>query len=140
MFAEERTVKVLVIDDEPDVRNLIAEALRRSGFEVVTAADAKEAIGQFLGGDVDMITLDHRMPGMLGAELHALLSREFGAGKRTTDFVAKKLPPILIVTATPDLEEVVRAEFGEGVVGVLAKPISIEKLVSIVEDTLGWSI
>ena len=130
-------MKVLVIDDEPDIRKIISEALRRRGFEAVTAGDADEAIAHFLAGGVDMITLDHRMPGMSGAELHELLSREFGAGKRTTGFVPKKLPPILIVTATPDAEEVIRAEFGEGVVGVLAKPFNIDQLVEIVQDTAG---
>jgi len=59
-------MKALVIDDEPDLRKIIAEALRRSGFEVVTAGNAGEAIGHFLAGGVDIITLDHRMPGMSG--------------------------------------------------------------------------
>ncbi len=130
-------MKVLVIDDDHDVRTIISEALRRRGFDAVTAAGADEAIGHFLAGGVDMITLDHRMPGISGAEFHRLLSQEFGAGKRTTGFVPKTLPPILIVTATPDAEEVVRAGFGEGVVGVLPKPFKIDQLVEIAEETLG---
>ena len=73
-------MKVLVVDDEPDVRKIISEALRRSGFETVAAGDADEAVAHFLAGGVDMITLDHRMPGISGAELHGLVSREFGEG------------------------------------------------------------
>ncbi len=130
-------MKVLIIDDELDVRIIVSEALRRRGFEVVVAANADEAVGHFLAGGVDMMTLDYRMPGMSGAELHKVLSHEFGAGKRTTGFVPRKLPPILVVTATPDAEEVTRAEFGEGIVGVLPKPFNIDKLVEMVEGTVG---
>ena len=130
-------MKVLVVDDQPDVRGLISEALRRRGFEVVAAGNADEAIQLFLKGGVEMIILDHCMPGMSGAELHELLSREFGTGERTTGDVPKKLPPILIVTATPDAEEVIRAGFGEGVVGVLPKPCRIDRLLAAVESTVG---
>lgn len=130
-------MKVLVIDDDRDVRTIISEALRRRGFEAVAAGNADEAIGHFLAGGVDMITLDYRMPGMSGAELHRLLSQEFGAGKRTTGLIPRRLPPILIVTATPDTEEVIRAGFGEGVVGVLPKPFKVDQLVETIEETLG---
>ena len=95
-------MKVLVVDDEPDAREIIAEALRRGGFEVVTAGNADEAIASLLEGRVDMVTLIHRMPGMSEADLHALFSRDFGAGERTTGFAPEELPPILIITASPE--------------------------------------
>jgi CheY-like chemotaxis protein len=133
----EDTMKVLVVDDEKGVREIISETLTMKGYEVVTASTAGEAIGHYLAGGVDMITLDHRMPGMTGSELQKLLSQEFGAGKRTTGFAAKKLPPILIVTAVPKDAEVAQTQFGEAVVGVLPKPFRIEQIVEAVEGTIG---
>jgi CheY-like chemotaxis protein len=130
-------MKVLVVEDEPGMSSLMERVLQRAGYEVTIAENADAAVTEFLKGGVDMMTLDHRMPGMSGADLHRVLSQEFGAGKRTTGLVPKKLPPILIVTGTPDDEDVVREEFGEGIVGVLAKPFEIDTLVRIVEDTIG---
>jgi CheY-like chemotaxis protein len=130
-------VKVLIVEDEPGMSALMERVLRRAGYEVAVAGNADAAVAEFLKGGVDMMTLDHRMPGMTGTDLHCILSQEFGAGKRTTGPVARKLPPILIVTGTPEDEHVVRAEFGEGIVGVLAKPFEIDALVRIVGETIG---
>jgi len=130
-------MKVLVIDDEPVIRTLMRDVLSQRGIEVVTAGDADEAVARFLEGGVEMIILDHRMPGTSGAELHRLLSEEFGSGGRTGAGARRKLPPVLIVTGSPQDREVIIAAFGESVVGVLPKPFVAEDLVKIVLDTLG---
>ena len=130
-------MKVLVVDDEKGVREVIADALKSRGYEVVAAANATEAVDLFMKGGVDMITLDYMMPGMTGSQLQKLLSQEFGAGRRTTGFVPKKLPPILIVTALPKDEEIMKAQFGEAVIGILSKPFSIKDLIDAVEGTIG---
>jgi CheY-like chemotaxis protein len=136
-FIGGHAMKVLVVDDEKGVREVIADALKSRGYEVVAAANATEAVDLFMKGGVDMITLDYMMPGMTGSQLQKLLSQEFGAGRRTTGFVAKKLPPILIVTAMPKDEEIMKAQFGEAVVGILPKPFSIKDLIDAVEGTIG---
>jgi len=51
-----------------------------------------------------------------GTESHALINREFGAGRRTTELIPKELPPIQLVTATSSLDRVVGTGFGEGIV------------------------
>lgn len=130
-------MKILVIDDEPVIRALISDVLSRRGFEVVTAGDADEAVARFLEGGVKMMILDHVMPGTSGAELHRLLSEEFGSGGRAGTCARKRLPPVLIVTGAPQDREVIIAAFGESVVGVLPKPLMVEELVKIVVDTLG---
>jgi len=129
-------VKVLVIDDDPDVRSLISDALKTSGIESVCAGNAKEAIARFLEGDVGMITLDIKMPWLSGTELHRILSQEFGAGRRTRGFAVKKLPYILVVTGYPDNKAVVKLLNRESVVGVLAKPFDVKLLIDIAKDTL----
>jgi CheY-like chemotaxis protein len=94
----------------------------------------------FLSGTFDLVTLDHRMPGMHGMELHKALSQEFGAGKKTSESALRKLPPILIVTGYADDAEVaMRQAWGESIVGVIKKPLRMEKLEGILKNLFGDS-
>ncbi len=128
---------VLVVDDDEAAREGIALTLRNLGCTVTTAENADEAVEQFLKGSFGLITLDHRMPGLSGADLHKILSQEFGAGKRIEGLAPKTLPPILIVTGYADDPEVAKAAFGESVIGVIQKPTVEEKLEAIVADLRG---
>jgi CheY-like chemotaxis protein len=129
-------MKVLVIDDDPDIRSLISDALKAVNIESVCACNAKEALARFLEGGIGMMTLDMKMPGLSGTELHRIFSQEFGAGRRTRGFSVKKLPYILVITGYPDNEEVARLQSRESVVGVLPKPFDVKLLVDIAKDTL----
>jgi CheY-like chemotaxis protein len=129
-------MKVLVIDDDSDVRSLISDALRSSGIECVCAANAKEAVARFLEGGIGMITLDIRMPGLSGPELHKVFSQEFGAGRRTRGFAVKKLPYILIITGQPESKEATKLLARESIVGMLPKPFNVKLLTDIAKDTL----
>ena len=66
---------VLVVEDEPAVRHLVALALERSGYHVIAAADGERAVALFDGheGAIDLLVTDLRMPQMDGAELVRLL-------------------------------------------------------------------
>ena len=130
-------MSILVVDDERAMRDMIADVLKASGYEVVAASSAEKAISIVLDGGIDMITLDYSMPGMSGAEFQKMLSQELGAVGQTSGVVQKRLPPILLVTGVPGDEEVMRAAMGEGVVGVLGKPFRPKELVEIVNETLG---
>jgi hypothetical protein len=74
------------------------------------------------------------MPGLDGAALHKVLSQEFGAGKRTSGFTPKKLPPIVVITGHPEEPEVIKTQFGESVIGVLSKPVVVDDIVRLVGD------
>ena len=130
------SMKVLVVDDDADMRSIIVDALSAQGLECVPAANADEAVKRFLEGGIGMIILDIHMPGMSGSELHRVLSQEFGAGKRTSGFAVRKLPYILIVTGYATDEVRLKTQFGESVVGILYKPFNVQLLVDIVKDTL----
>ncbi len=127
-------LRVLVVDDDDLVRGVIAETLEAIGCQVVAARDAQEAVSTFLTGEFDLVTLDNRMPGLSGMELHKLLSQEFGAGKRTTGFTPKRLCPVVIVTGYAEDPEVVHGQFGESIVGIVAKPLAHEGLCRIVRE------
>lgn len=63
MMSEQR---ILVVDDDPDIRGLVRELLERRGFAVVEAADGKGALQEFYAGRPDLVVLDVSMPGLDG--------------------------------------------------------------------------
>ena len=73
--------KVLVVDDEPNMRLLIKEELEEMGFEVEEASNGEEAIEKFQKGNFDLVTLDIEMPGMNGLEVAGKI-REFKKNAR----------------------------------------------------------
>lgn len=68
---------ILVVDDERNLRLLYEKELKEEGYDVVLAADAKEALAWLRSARPDLIILDIRMPGMDGLEaLGRILSRD----------------------------------------------------------------
>jgi CheY-like chemotaxis protein len=61
--------RVLIVDDEPSIRQLIATLLTLEGFEVATAPDGRAALEQILAAAPDAVVSDVRMPHMTGYEL-----------------------------------------------------------------------
>ena len=64
---EERRGRVLVVDDDPDIRQVLCLALRAEGYEVRSAGDGGDALQQLDGWNPGMILLDWMMPGLDGA-------------------------------------------------------------------------
>lgn len=79
--------RILVVDDEENIRLLYKEELADEGYEVSVAASAEEALAQIEAHRPDLITLDIRMPGVDGIEFLRLLR------ERDRDL------PVIIVTA-----------------------------------------
>ena len=79
--------RILVVDDEENIRLLYEEELAEEGYEVSVAASAAEALAQIEAHRPDLITLDIRMPGVDGIEFLRLLR------ERDRDL------PVIIVTA-----------------------------------------
>jgi CheY-like chemotaxis protein len=73
--------RVLVVDDEPAIRRVIARALTAEGHVVRTAGDGGEALALLEVAPADVVLTDLRMPGLDGVELGARLARDF-AGTR----------------------------------------------------------
>jgi CheY-like chemotaxis protein len=81
---------ILVIDDDPDLREFLRLMLTSMGFEVTSAANGQEALADIEGHDPDLILLDMKMPVMNGWEFCRALE---GRDSR---------PPIVVLTAAPD--------------------------------------
>jgi CheY-like chemotaxis protein len=120
-----RPARVLVADDDPDMRRLVALILRRAGFEVVLVRDVMEAVDRLaLNGvrthrDVQAIVSDLRMPGLSGLDLLALLR------------CASVRVPVILVSAFHD--DASRAEARAlGAAAVLDKPVDRDVLASLV--------
>ncbi len=65
--------RILVVDDEPFVRDALKMMLAFDGHEVVTAGAGKQALSELDGGEFDLVITDFAMPGMKGDELAAII-------------------------------------------------------------------
>lgn len=117
---------ILILDDEADIRNIIRQQLAGTGFEILDAADAEQAmeILQDYALTVDVIICDVRMPKIDGVEAVSYFRREHPT------------KPIIILTGFPDLDLAV--EFMKnGVVDFLVKPVEKAKLIAAVRKAAG---
>ncbi|MDR3401488.1 MAG: response regulator [Chthoniobacter sp.] len=71
----DRSLRVLVVDDEPNTLEIVSGYLRGDGHRVLTAADGGEAMNRFMTEDFDLVITDHGMPGMNGLQLASALHR-----------------------------------------------------------------
>lgn len=114
--------KILVVDDEVEVRDTIRLQLKDTGLEIVEAEDGQKAIELMDAEDVnivDAIICDVRMPNINGVDAITHFRREYPH------------IPVIVLTGYPDVKLAV--EFmKEGVVEYLVKPVNKEKLVEVV--------
>jgi CheY-like chemotaxis protein len=130
--------RVLAVDDEPAICELLREALTSAGISVDTACSAQEAMQLYRDHQYDLITLDCFMPGIGGVELHHALSNLYGFGQRLSPLLPQRLPPVLLITGYSRHRALQDLIFAERVVGVLQKPVAPRQLAMLVRDILGW--
>jgi DNA-binding response OmpR family regulator len=116
---------VLVADDEEDVRALVSLRLEQAGYEVIGAADGREAYELALDRLPDLAVLDVRMPLVFGYELVRRL--------REHEEMAKT--PMILLTASADEEEMMRG-FEVGADEYITKPFNAQHLASRVQALL----
>ncbi len=105
---------VLIVDDEPTLRETLAEALEQDGLRVVTAADGREALERFRSERPDLILLDLMLPGLSGIEVCRIIRQESSVA-------------ILMLTARDsELDKVVGLELGAD--DYVTKPFSLREL------------
>jgi two-component system, OmpR family, response regulator len=109
--------RVLVVDDDSDVVQLLAVSLKFVGFDVDTAADGPEALTRARGGHPDAVLLELTMPGMDG---FTVLSRLRAAGVEA---------PVLFVTGRDALEDKIRG-LTAGADDYITKPFHMEEVVA----------
>ena len=76
MGDEKRRIRILAVDDEPDLTMLCRMSLEHYGFEVDTFNDPQEALSKFKPGSYDLVILDIKMPKMDGFELYHKIKKK----------------------------------------------------------------
>lgn len=114
--------KLLVVDDDPELRDLIAEYLRRQGYEVATAHDGVAMDDALIGGGVDLVLLDLMLPGEDGM---AIAKRLKAAGD---------LPIIMVSAQGEDVDRIAGLEVGAD--DYIAKPFNPRELLARVRAVL----
>jgi DNA-binding response OmpR family regulator len=115
--------KILIAEDEADIRELIVYSLTFSGFEVITAADGEEAVQKALEEKPDLVILDVRMPKMTGYEACAEI-------KNSSEL---KDVPVVMLSAKGQESEI-EAGLRVGAYEYILKPFVIDELVEKVRS------
>ena len=87
--------KILVVDDEPNIREIVGQYLRRDGYTVVSAVDGEEALQLYKRERPDLVVLDLMLPRLSGLEVYRRLLRSE---------VAKHRVPLIMLTARGEEE------------------------------------
>ena len=117
--------KILCIDDDSDVRNLLEKILTDAGHTVTTAGDGRQGIAEARKNKPNLILLDVMMPQIDGFKVCSQLQAD-----KETAYI-----PIIFLTALDGQEERANA-LAAGAVDYLAKPVQKESLLAKVEEQL----
>jgi two-component system phosphate regulon response regulator PhoB len=116
---------VLVVDDDPAIREMVRLALQRNGYTALEAGDTLEARQQLAAGETDIVLLDWMLPGQSGLEFIRSLR---GAPARNS-------VPVIMLTAR-DREQEKIAALEAGADDYISKPFSIKELLARIKAVL----
>jgi DNA-binding response OmpR family regulator len=115
--------KILIIDDEPVLRQTLARILHQVGLEAVTAENGEQGLAYLEATSFDLVYLDIRMPGLAGLEI--------------LDIIRERYPglPVVLFTAQPDVNSAVEA-LRRGATDYLVKPLKPELIIAKTQEIL----
>ena len=119
--------RVLVVDDEENIRKLVRMTLTKAGYDVVEASNGEEAVKVIRSDDnplmVDVITCDIRMPKVNGVEAIAFFRQQFPS------------IPVVVITGFPETDMAINL-MKQGVVDYVPKPVEGEKLLAVIDKAM----
>lgn len=122
--------KILIMDDDPTIADLLKEALGDEGYETYMTTQSLRFYDNVREHDPDLILLDIMMPYLDGRDELKLMGMDMAAGR------LRRIPVILVTAYLDAYKE--EAEFREeGVVQIVYKPFDLDKLVDLVHETIG---
>jgi DNA-binding response OmpR family regulator len=122
MGPDGRPLRVLVVDDEPMVREVVVSYLERDGFKVAEAADGETALRLVLEGRPDLVVLDVMLPAIDGLEVLAQIRKRID------------VPVILLTARTDEVDRILGLELGAD--DYVVKPFSPRELAARVRSVL----
>jgi DNA-binding response OmpR family regulator len=105
---------LLVVEDEPTLRETLAEALAAEGFRIVTAADGRQALLRFRAEHPDLVLLDLMLPELSGIEVCRIIRAE------------SSVPIVMLTAKDSELDKVLGLELGAD--DYVTKPFSLREL------------
>ena len=115
---------VLIVDDEPDIRDMLTQALSREPYEVLCADSAEEALDIIAQEPVDVVLSDEKMPGMSGTEFLAIVREKYPDTIR------------IILTGHASLESAIRAINEGEVYRFFVKPCNMVDLSTTIRHAI----
>jgi DNA-binding NtrC family response regulator len=115
--------KILVIDDEPVLRDSLEVALKTSGYEVLTARTGEEGLERFKKENPDLVLLDHWLPGINGDEVLRRIKEE------------DPEIPVIVMTAQGSIEMAV-SSMKMGAFDFLVKPFDLDQVEALIKKGL----
>jgi DNA-binding response OmpR family regulator len=116
------SAKILIVDDEPAIVNMLAYNLKRANYEVLIARDGEEALVQARREQPDLMILDLMLPQLDGLEVCRALRRE------------RDFPIIMLTARDAEVDRVVGLELGAD--DYVVKPFSVRELMARVKNVL----
>ena len=118
--------RVLVVEDDPDLSGVLADGLRRGGFQVIIATSAVEAISKLTKQKFECVLLDLRLPGG-GERVISMMRKERGYNFST---------PIVVMSGFIDSDVVkrIRTQVSDILVKPFKLPVLVEKIKHLVPD------
>jgi two-component system phosphate regulon response regulator PhoB len=116
---------ILVVDDEPAIREMVGFALSRAGFNVEEAADSREAIAQITNNPPNLVLLDWMLPDISGVDLARRLKK---------DELTSNLPIIMLTARSEEHDKIRGLEIGAD--DYVIKPFSPRELIARINAVL----
>lgn len=126
LMENNKTIRVVCVEDEPEMIDLIRLILGRKGFEVVGANGGKEALGIVRDENPDLVLLDLMMPDMDGWEVYQQLK---------ADAALASIPVIVVTAKAQSIDKVLGLHIAK-VDDYISKPFSPQELMDSVDQVL----
>ena len=117
--------KILIVDDEPDIVDLLSYNLKKDGFKVMTASDGEEALDKIRKNKFDLVILDLMLPHIQGGELCRIMKN---------DPKTAGIPIIMLTAKGEEMDRVIGLESGADY--YMTKPFSVKELAARIRAVL----
>ena len=119
--------RILVVDDETNMRATLADILGDEGYRIDTAADGLSAVKMCEQQNYDVVLLDVRMPGIDGVEAFRRIRRQDESIR-------------IVMMSAYSMDDLKRAVLDEGAIAFLSKPLDIENVIGLIQDVRETSV